>query len=287
LGILRSVHFLDAFSGFAVGDGQTLLKTRDGGATWSKVSGTRGTPTYNCIYFSDALNGWIVGDANILATKDGGGTWTVQAGALGSPLYGVHFVDALTGWAVGNAGTILATTDGGSTWLLQPGVQSNTLRSISFRPPRAGYIVGFSTVLQTYDYRLQGWTPTSISIGGVPSGFLYDVDASFSTAVGEPGIMTVSSSGAQLRHDPGVLLRPLYGVHYADASHGWAVGANGAILGIRESAIWTPQSSGTSDHLYSVYFVSASTGWAVGGAPLSGGLVGNTCTILKTTTGGW
>ncbi|MHB8669503.1 MAG: cell wall-binding repeat-containing protein [Acidimicrobiales bacterium] len=57
----------------------------------------------------------------------------------------------------------------------------------------------------------------------------------------------------------------LYGVSFADASHGWAVGGNGTILATTNGgATWAAQTSGTVAPLSTASFVDASHGWAVG-----------------------
>ena len=73
------MHFTDANNGWAVGDGGTILKTIDGGATWAPQ--TSGTPTQvlTGVHFTDANNGWAVGSGGtILNTNDGGATWAPQ-----------------------------------------------------------------------------------------------------------------------------------------------------------------------------------------------------------------
>jgi photosystem II stability/assembly factor-like uncharacterized protein len=57
----------------------------------------------------------------------------------------------------------------------------------------------------------------------------------------------------------------LYGVDFADAQRGWAVGEGGTILVTGDGgANWAPQESGTTAHLFEVAFANdARTGWAV------------------------
>jgi photosystem II stability/assembly factor-like uncharacterized protein len=106
---------VDANTGTAVGDNGTILRTTDGGATWTRqTSGTTGILFgVSCV---DANTCTVVGGmplgAIILRTTDGGCTWTLQTfGAQG--LRGVSCVDANTCTAVGDFGTILRTTTGG------------------------------------------------------------------------------------------------------------------------------------------------------------------------------
>src|SRR5262249_38400098 len=112
----------------AVGEVGTILRTTDGGATWTpQSSGT--TRFLRGVSFADANTGWAVGDGGtILRSSDGGVTWTPQSSGRIENLRAVSFVDANTGTAVGGeptrppappTGIILRTTDGGATWAPQ------------------------------------------------------------------------------------------------------------------------------------------------------------------------
>ena len=73
----------------------------------------------NKVFFTDANNGWAVGDNGvILTTSNGGGGWTAQTSGTAEHLYGVYFFDLtpMTGVVVGAFGIILLTDDGGVTW---------------------------------------------------------------------------------------------------------------------------------------------------------------------------
>jgi hypothetical protein len=65
------VHFYDAQIGWAVGDNGTILKTSNGGNTWSRQR--RETSHWvRFVYFTDYLNGWLVGhNGTILHTSTG------------------------------------------------------------------------------------------------------------------------------------------------------------------------------------------------------------------------
>jgi len=91
-----------------------------------------------------------------------------------------------------------------------------------------------------------------------------------------PPTATSSAPGWVLQNRTGSR-SDLYGVFFADAATGWAVGAQGTILHTANSgASWVVQPSSTSEILQRVQFVGASRGWAVG---LNG-------TILSTANGG-
>jgi photosystem II stability/assembly factor-like uncharacterized protein len=69
---LEATHFVDARTGWAVGDGGTVLATRDGGVNWQPQSSTTDHNLLS-VYFIDAETGWAVGEAGtILSTHNGG-----------------------------------------------------------------------------------------------------------------------------------------------------------------------------------------------------------------------
>jgi photosystem II stability/assembly factor-like uncharacterized protein len=115
----RSVHFADAHTGWAVGDDETILVTRDGGTHWEPQNSGTDKDLWG-VHFADAHTGWAVGDrGTILGTHDGGTRWEPQNSGTDKHLSGMHFADAHTGWVVADDGTILATHDGGTNWQSQ------------------------------------------------------------------------------------------------------------------------------------------------------------------------
>ena len=100
----------------AVGSFGVILRSADGGATWTlQSSGT--DKVFLGVSFTDANTGTAVGeDSTILRTLDGGATWTPQDSGTTNWLFGVSFTDTSNGTAVGLNGTIVRTIDGGATW---------------------------------------------------------------------------------------------------------------------------------------------------------------------------
>src|SRR5439155_26446050 len=124
---LRGASFVDANTGTVVGDYGTIVRTTDGGNSWTiQVSGT--TQNLRAVSFIDANNGTAVGEGGtILGTADGGANWMPQTSGTTLQLRGVSLSDANNGTAVGEGGTILRTTDGGNSWLPQSSGTPNTL----------------------------------------------------------------------------------------------------------------------------------------------------------------
>jgi len=106
-------------AGYAVGDGKTLLKSTDSGATWSPrgLTGISGSPDLKSI--------GCAGAATCLITETGGGQLvrTTDSGNHGSSvspstekIFAAGFASASRAVAVGDGGATVISNDGGGTW---------------------------------------------------------------------------------------------------------------------------------------------------------------------------
>ncbi|MDP2560370.1 YCF48-related protein [Psychrobium sp. 1_MG-2023] len=78
--LLTNVYFHNPLLGWAVGHDATILKTTDGGQTWTlKQQLPELDKPLLDVYFTDELNGFVVGAYGLFSvTADGGETWTNQ-----------------------------------------------------------------------------------------------------------------------------------------------------------------------------------------------------------------
>ncbi len=122
---LNDIFFLDTNTGWAVGDGGVILKTSNGGTSWSVTNHTS-CIGLNKIFFVSSLVGWAVGIyGTIIKTTDGGQTWVSQNSGIQTNLFGVQFTNTSNGIAVGDLGVTLRTSNGGTTWTLGGSVSLN------------------------------------------------------------------------------------------------------------------------------------------------------------------
>jgi len=111
-------------TGWIVGTYQIILRTTNGGNSWSLISNS--IPDHKAFYrvkFTDELHGVAAGGlffqpaAFVKVTQDGGLTWTETTPSEADVIQSLYFFDdGLTGWACGKSGTLLKTNDGGMTW---------------------------------------------------------------------------------------------------------------------------------------------------------------------------
>ncbi len=145
---LNGLSFISPQTGWAVGNGGTILKTENGGNSWAiQESGVTGD--LFGVSFYDEEHGWIVGEAGIvLYSENSGETWVLQPGGRNeSPdVLDVHACLEDAAWGVSPEGLIGLT--GGVTGL-SPEAPSPPKRlfAITVNPCRVGGNLYYSTDL--------------------------------------------------------------------------------------------------------------------------------------------
>lgn len=273
---LNSVSCANASTCWSVGTIGTILKTSDGGNTWTKqTSGTSRTLT--CVFFTDASNGWVAGDSGtVLRTTDGGSNWYKQSSGTSAHLNLVQFVDANTGWIVGYGGTIIKTTNGGDNWVRQATGMYEDVLCACFVNANTGWAVGYDQILKTVDGGKNWYTQLYLS-WETSVRSIYFINAYVGWAVGSYGtILKTSDGGSTWYLVSTASSHDLECVFFTDANNGWIVGHEGPILKTSDGGnSWYRQSVSGDLYLSSVRFADTNIGWAVGYG-----------VILKTTLGG-
>jgi photosystem II stability/assembly factor-like uncharacterized protein len=160
--------------------GPGLVKSTDGGTTWTQIDLKQHADNLIDVHFFDEKTGWIVGGKKdsscpaikpgyenvpqysqlkpvVLKTTDGGATWVNKAAGVagfdcGEWGWKIQFLDAMTGFvSLENFTTaaILKTTDGGETWVRVPivdasGKSINTdLEGVGFIDGQSGWVGGW------------------------------------------------------------------------------------------------------------------------------------------------
>jgi photosystem II stability/assembly factor-like uncharacterized protein len=112
-------------SGTTTASQSVVVRTIDGGETWTDVTGNLAVGDLSSIDAVDSNNAWVsTGIGEIHATTNGGRTWSRQSysGAQSTFINAIWFFDVLNGVALGDppAGAgqfvLLRTSNGGRTW---------------------------------------------------------------------------------------------------------------------------------------------------------------------------
>lgn len=128
---LRGVSAVSESVAWASGSGSTVLRTSDGGATWSRLNVTSDKLDFRDVDAVDAQTAYVLSIGNgaesrIYKTTDAGATWTMQFKNDDQKA----FLDAMTFWdknhglvfgdSINGQFYILTTADGGRTWSRVP-----------------------------------------------------------------------------------------------------------------------------------------------------------------------
>lgn len=261
---LNSVHFVDSMNGWIAGSytipyvGRSraiVMKSKDGGVTWLPIEGVV-LPKISRLNFQSHTHGWAIGQAGslyktgIFYTNNGGQSWSTegakkllnwrdadpiggldlvtvsQTGKLGvvrsseyepsvilsrdrPNIRAVRMLDEKNGWAAGDNGTLLSTQDGGASW----------------RPVDTSALPGISG----FDFSSLTLVGDRLYVAGNPGTYVF----SLATQTGE----------LQRHRTP--IKTDIRKIHFASATHGWAVGSLGSILATRDAGLtWAVQRSG-------------------------------------------
>jgi photosystem II stability/assembly factor-like uncharacterized protein len=146
-GIIFGVALRDETLGLAIGDRGMILRTTDGGASWTELSPATLEDLYG-VCFPSAERAVVVGGGGmVLVSEDAGASWQAVASGAAAAFQAVDFCDADNGVAVNSTGEIYLTNDGGYTWDRQASPTHSHLHAVSMQDPDAITAVGDDAVI--------------------------------------------------------------------------------------------------------------------------------------------
>ena len=252
---VADVFFLNRSQGWAttynytdIPYGTILLKTINGGNTWTSQPYPAENIFMTCILFRDSLNGWMGGKPHALVrTTDGGLTWhqaAIDTSTLAFfPVLSIQFYNEKYGYASGGmfdiAGVVWHTSNGGDLWHAIDGTNApadevhglHIFDSIHVMgaggDPDFGYGVG---MIRTSDGGMN-WNYQELPIQGNAYDLDFRNDHEAWAPLG-PRRKLIYSVDAGTTWTP--VYTPdstaIYDMTFPDSLHGFAVGKQGAVL---------------------------------------------------------
>ncbi|MCC6548782.1 MAG: hypothetical protein IT279_01805, partial [Ignavibacteriaceae bacterium] len=229
----KAVTFWDANLGWIAGE--KLIRTTDGGTTWTDIPSPHGG-SYNDIIALSPQKLWMVGDyGRIVHSTDSGSTWQTQNSLVQNSLTSVFFIDDNNGWAAGWEGTLLRTTNGGTNWVKQTFTFTftNQIRTVFFSDANHGWLAAGSRYAKTTDGG-NTWERLVASTN-------FDDIQFFNNTTGVIYSQSAGSNSAYKSTDGGVnwtfqgLIQNLYDIndiHFVDENKGIAVGWSAVLAGV-------------------------------------------------------
>jgi photosystem II stability/assembly factor-like uncharacterized protein len=228
-----SMHFTNNNVGYISGNNGTILKTTNGGTSWTNMNYPYTSQNvFGITGYSYGINNWVFGVSSggrYLQSPNGGSNWMyfiISSNQLNS-IYSYYNSSTSSRdiWVVGNNSTIMHSTTNGSNWVTQ---------TTPFQ-----YVNLFD---------------------------VYFVNSNYGTVVGDNGLVyTTTNGGTNWTYVDTQIPQNLNSVYFTSTTNGWAVGNNGTIIKTTNGGTnWTSQSTGTTQNLYGVNFLDNNLGYAVG-----------------------
>jgi photosystem II stability/assembly factor-like uncharacterized protein len=284
LELYLDVFFLpdDARFGWACSQTGAVIRTVDGGTTWSGVMIADTNVFLEYIQFFDRFSGYTCGPSGIFRTNDGGLSWTnvtpSGVSSLNSP-WGAYFLDRnrgvyLAGGCAGQVQQFYYTTNGGVTWTLEVynEGESGLTDALLFGNGR-GLAVSSGKLWRSFDDGRTWEVFASTPINAWHEELSY-----------RNGIVLLPSAGNRCGGEGegiGAIMwgettdgpwrvfqtgRQMYGTFLVSETEGWGVGTNGAVFQTRDAGrTWRLKDCGINGaSLDDIFFVNDTLGFIAG-----------------------
>ncbi len=203
-------YFVDATTGWLVGDEGRVQKTTDGGMTWTTIREPDGGEDWVDVEFADANTGYAcAGDGFIFKTTDGGANWDMIGDTANyvADLEGLSVVTTDLVFFCGDDSTLLKTDDGGANYTRS----SNNFEGvdldggIAFMDANVGVVISDGNNGMTWYTHDSGDTWNFVSVAplfppGTISSRIYGIDAGPDSTIVITGyhyVTVVSTDGGQ------------------------------------------------------------------------------------------
>jgi photosystem II stability/assembly factor-like uncharacterized protein len=266
---LRSLHFLDPYTGWVVGREElpngagsagVVLFTKDGGLKWQRLM-LNMLPGLNLVRFVDERAGYkvgyLVGDGSdahpsgVFATADGGRTWQPVPGTRSSSWLGAAFGDNGEGALVGTWMRLATVRKDRVFQVNMDTLGGRSLRDVQLRGDDGLAVGQGGLILRSERTRGSTWKYVNLDVAE-NARRAWDFHAvhgvgSHYWIVGRPGSVALHSDN---RGQSWQVVRtsqqlPLNGIFFTDEQHGWAVGELGTITATSDGGkTWQVQHRG-------------------------------------------
>lgn len=194
---LQDIAAWDGRRAVAVGNQGVVLRTIDGGTTWSPVPAPLSAIANKLMRVRAFADGeaWAVGEAGaVLHTSDYGASWRRAVPEEDAAWNDVQRVGSRI-VLVGEFGRIRLSLDGGASWADAASPVRSSLMSVSFRDATTGVAVGLDGVVLRTDDAGASW----VRVANPDHNHLFDViwDGSGWVATGNKGLLVTADGDAR------------------------------------------------------------------------------------------
>ncbi|MBE0661642.1 MAG: T9SS type A sorting domain-containing protein [Bacteroidales bacterium] len=144
---LKSVYFLNASTGFISTSNALILKTTNGGSSWTQVYSGVPAISFNDFHFIDNNLGYACGNHGwMIKTTDAGQTWDYLSSSVLVHLLEIEFISDTKGFILTESEEyLLETIDAGETWQAKsfsPPLEVSEMYGLQFVNDTTGFVFG-------------------------------------------------------------------------------------------------------------------------------------------------
>lgn len=231
---LNTIKFTSPLVGYAAGFSLNIIKTTDGGATWTNLFPN----------LPEAVRNYVTSQPT-------------------QEFWDLDFSDDNNGYVVGYNGQVLKTTDGGATWTHKPNFGTGTYRDIDVRSETLAYLALHGNNLQKSTDGGMTWVNMSYPTVAVHlfSTYFVSDDTGFATGqpvAGQPGYVLKTTDGTNWTNTAlGNAGQIFNRVVFVNNTTGFIVGNSGKIFTTTNTGgSWSEMISGTGNTLRNFDFSS-------------------------------
>ncbi len=241
---LFDVEFVGS-RGWAVGQFGLIMRSDDGGTTWSELGGIEGEDLL-AVDFVDDKRGVAMGTMGAaFYTEDGGNSWQRAKMDYSGRTFNADITESGFGIAVGEFGAILRTDDLGHSW-----------KSIS---PAYDQVLNQMEEPHLYDLFID--SKDTLMVFGEFNTILRSRDRGATWEVLRKG----DSQATEASEGDFIGAESLFSTAFIDDRRGWAGGQSGIMLTTQDGGdTWTSQDTGTGSLIMDVWMSGEGEGVAIG-----------------------
>lgn len=148
---LTGIDWVTEQIGFVSGD-QIILKTIDGGLSWTEQLAPVKTHMHGLDFFNENIGLMVGENGQVFRTTNGGETWSLIKLPTDKTLRSVQFLNQTRVYIVGESGEVYRSTNSGSSWAKQSVGSTVNLNGMHFANADTGYVAAADgRILRTFN----------------------------------------------------------------------------------------------------------------------------------------